>query len=123
MSSGDVDDCFDGKETDKDFKKKKNRCALCRKKVGLTGEYKDPDDLISPQLPPEFAPVIHANDSLLSLPQVLSVDVGDFFALCTGTVTSTTASLITEKWAPKKFGATIQLLLVKKCKKFELFSV
>lgn len=40
VSSGDVDDCFDGKESDKDFKKKKNRCALCRKKVGLTGEYK-----------------------------------------------------------------------------------
>lgn len=37
ISSGDVDDCFDGKETDKDSKKKKNRCALCRKKVGLTG--------------------------------------------------------------------------------------
>ncbi|XP_001606981.2 AN1-type zinc finger protein 5 isoform X2 [Nasonia vitripennis] len=37
VSSGDVDDCFDGKETDKDFKKKKNRCAICRKKVGLTG--------------------------------------------------------------------------------------
>jgi hypothetical protein len=40
VSSGDVDDCFDGKETDKDFKKKKNRCAICRKKVGLTGERK-----------------------------------------------------------------------------------
>lgn len=37
VSSGDVDDCFDGKETDKDSKKKKNRCAVCRKKVGLTG--------------------------------------------------------------------------------------
>ena len=37
ISSGDVDDCFDGKETDKDSKKKKNRCAICRKKVGLTG--------------------------------------------------------------------------------------
>ncbi|XP_063989000.1 AN1-type zinc finger protein 6 [Diachasmimorpha longicaudata] len=37
VSSGDTDDCFDGKETDKDPKKKKNRCALCRKKVGLTG--------------------------------------------------------------------------------------
>lgn len=40
VSSGDVDDCFDGKETDKDFKKKKNRCAICRKKVGLTGKNK-----------------------------------------------------------------------------------
>ena len=38
MSSGDADDCFDGKETDKESKKKKNRCAVCRKKVGLTGE-------------------------------------------------------------------------------------
>ena len=39
VSSGDLDDCFDGKETDKDGKKKKNRCALCRKKVGLTGKF------------------------------------------------------------------------------------
>ena len=38
LSSGDADDCFDGKETDKESKKKKNRCALCRKKVGLTGK-------------------------------------------------------------------------------------
>ncbi|XP_014211211.1 AN1-type zinc finger protein 6 [Copidosoma floridanum] len=38
VSSGDVEDSFDGKETDKDSKnKKKNRCAVCRKKVGLTG--------------------------------------------------------------------------------------
>ncbi|KAF3428592.1 hypothetical protein E2986_12744 [Frieseomelitta varia] len=37
VSSGDADDCFDGKETDKESKKKKNRCAVCRKKVGLTG--------------------------------------------------------------------------------------
>lgn len=36
VSSGDADDCFDGKETDKESKKK-NRCAVCRKKVGLTG--------------------------------------------------------------------------------------
>lgn len=39
VSSGDADDCFDGKETDKESKKKKNRCAVCRKKVGLTGEF------------------------------------------------------------------------------------
>lgn len=39
VSSGDADDCFDGKETDKESKKKKNRCAVCRKKVGLTGMY------------------------------------------------------------------------------------
>lgn len=38
-SSGDVDDSFDGKETDKESKKKKNRCAVCRKKVGLTGKF------------------------------------------------------------------------------------
>lgn len=38
VSSGDADDCFDGKETDKESKKKKNRCAVCRKKVGLTGK-------------------------------------------------------------------------------------
>lgn len=38
MSSGDTDECFDGKETDKESKKKKNRCAVCRKKVGLTGK-------------------------------------------------------------------------------------
>lgn len=37
VSSGDADDSFDGKETDKESKKKKNRCAICRKKVGLTG--------------------------------------------------------------------------------------
>lgn len=37
MSSGDVDDSFDGKDSDKEGKKKKNRCAVCRKKVGLTG--------------------------------------------------------------------------------------
>lgn len=37
-NSGDVDDCFDGKETDKESKKKKNRCVVCRKKVGLTGK-------------------------------------------------------------------------------------
>lgn len=40
-SSGDVDDSFDGKETDKESKKKKNRCAVCRKKVGLTGKCKN----------------------------------------------------------------------------------
>lgn len=28
----------DGEEKDGDAKKKKNRCAVCRKKVGLTGE-------------------------------------------------------------------------------------
>lgn len=38
VSNGEADDSFDGKETDKESKKKKNRCALCRKKVGLTGE-------------------------------------------------------------------------------------
>lgn len=43
VSSGDLEDCSDGKETDKDGKKKKNRCAICRKKVGLTGEHKDID--------------------------------------------------------------------------------
>lgn len=37
MSSGDVDDSFEGKDSDKEGKKKKNRCAVCRKKVGLTG--------------------------------------------------------------------------------------
>nr|CAD7426648.1 unnamed protein product [Timema monikensis] len=37
VSSGDADDSFDGKDSDKDGKKKKNRCASCRKKVGLTG--------------------------------------------------------------------------------------
>ncbi|XP_071444669.1 AN1-type zinc finger protein 6 isoform X1 [Hetaerina americana] len=38
VSSGDADDTFDGKDNvDKDGKKKKNRCATCRKKVGLTG--------------------------------------------------------------------------------------
>ncbi|XP_012251609.1 AN1-type zinc finger protein 6 [Athalia rosae] len=37
VSSGDADDSFDGKESDKESKKKKNRCVLCRKKVGLTG--------------------------------------------------------------------------------------
>jgi hypothetical protein len=37
VSSGDVDDSFDGKDSDKEGKKKKNRCAVCRKKVGLTG--------------------------------------------------------------------------------------
>ncbi|XP_026473124.1 AN1-type zinc finger protein 5-like [Ctenocephalides felis] len=28
---------FDSKDSDKDLKKKKNRCTTCRKKVGLTG--------------------------------------------------------------------------------------
>ncbi|XP_066992333.1 AN1-type zinc finger protein 6 isoform X1 [Anabrus simplex] len=37
VSSGDADDSFEGKDSDKDAKKKKNRCATCRKKVGLTG--------------------------------------------------------------------------------------
>lgn len=55
--------------------------------------------------------------------QVSSAVVEDCFALCIGTVTNTIANSITKKWALKKFGATIQLLLVKKCKKFELFSV
>lgn len=55
--------------------------------------------------------------------QDLSVVVEDYSALCIDTVTSTIANSITKKWALKKFGATIQLLLVKKCKKFELFSV
>lgn len=40
VSNGEADDSFDGKETDKESKKKKNRCAVCRKKVGLTGECK-----------------------------------------------------------------------------------
>lgn len=39
VSSGDVDDSFEGKDSDKEGKKKKNRCAVCRKKVGLTGAY------------------------------------------------------------------------------------
>ncbi|PSN41714.1 AN1-type zinc finger protein 6 [Blattella germanica] len=37
VSGGEVDDSFDGKDSDKEGKKKKNRCAVCRKKVGLTG--------------------------------------------------------------------------------------
>jgi len=55
--------------------------------------------------------------------QDLSAVVEDYSAPCIDTVTSTIANSITKKWALKKFGATIQLLLVKKCKKFELFSV
>lgn len=35
-----ISDDNDDKEGDKDSKKKKNRCAVCRKKVGLTGKYK-----------------------------------------------------------------------------------
>lgn len=38
VSNCEADDSFDGKETDKESKKKKNRCAVCRKKVGLTGK-------------------------------------------------------------------------------------
>lgn len=45
VSSGDADD-FDGKETDKETKKKKNRCAVCRKKVGLTGELEASLDVV-----------------------------------------------------------------------------
>jgi len=33
-----ISDDNDDKEGDKDSKKKKNRCAVCRKKVGLTGK-------------------------------------------------------------------------------------
>lgn len=33
-----VDQEGEDKEDDKDAKKKKNRCGVCRKKVGLTGE-------------------------------------------------------------------------------------
>ncbi|XP_057658681.1 AN1-type zinc finger protein 6 isoform X2 [Diorhabda carinulata] len=38
-STGDADtsNCSEDKDGDKDVKKKKNRCATCRKKVGLTG--------------------------------------------------------------------------------------
>lgn len=38
-STGDADtsNCSEDKDGDKDAKKKKNRCATCRKKVGLTG--------------------------------------------------------------------------------------
>lgn len=32
------DDMDDKESDDKDSKKKKNRCAVCRKKVGLTGK-------------------------------------------------------------------------------------
>lgn len=35
--SSSVSDDQDDKEADKDTKKKKNRCGVCRKKVGLTG--------------------------------------------------------------------------------------
>lgn len=37
VSSGDADESYDGKDSEKEAKKKKNRCATCRKKVGLTG--------------------------------------------------------------------------------------
>lgn len=37
-NSQDLDESQDNKD-DKDVKKKKNRCAMCRKKVGLTGDY------------------------------------------------------------------------------------
>ena len=40
-SVNDPDDSFSDKDGDKDAKKKKNRCATCRKKVGLTGELFD----------------------------------------------------------------------------------
>lgn len=33
-----ISDDNDDKDGDKDSKKKKNRCAVCRKKVGLTGK-------------------------------------------------------------------------------------
>lgn len=36
-NSQDLDESQDNKD-DKDVKKKKNRCAMCRKKVGLTGK-------------------------------------------------------------------------------------
>ncbi|KAJ3640843.1 hypothetical protein Zmor_027379 [Zophobas morio] len=36
-NSPDVEHNSDDKDADKDAKKKKNRCATCRKKVGLTG--------------------------------------------------------------------------------------
>lgn len=38
-NSQDLDESQDNKD-DKDVKKKKNRCAMCRKKVGLTGDYR-----------------------------------------------------------------------------------
>ncbi|GLG93858.1 AN1-type zinc finger protein 5 [Gryllus bimaculatus] len=37
VSSGDAEESFENKDSDKEAKKKKNRCAVCRKKVGLTG--------------------------------------------------------------------------------------
>lgn len=41
--NGEADDsAYDGKDSqEKDGKKKKNRCATCRKKVGLTGTFTD----------------------------------------------------------------------------------
>lgn len=33
-----LNDASNDKDSDKDAKKKKNRCATCRKKVGLTGK-------------------------------------------------------------------------------------
>lgn len=35
----DLEGSSSDKDGDKDFRKKKNRCAVCRKKVGLTGNY------------------------------------------------------------------------------------
>lgn len=121
-SSGDVDDSFDGKETDKESKKKKNRCAVCRKKVGLTGKchVRCVDSMHNNLKTRANFNLLLTDDECF---QVSSAVVEDCFALCIGTATNTIANLITKKWALKKFGATIQLLLVKKCKKFELFSV
>jgi hypothetical protein len=37
VNSSDDGNKFDGKNSDYQWKKRKNRCAVCRKKVGLTG--------------------------------------------------------------------------------------
>jgi hypothetical protein len=120
------------KEEQKDGKKKKNRCASCNKKVGLTGKHLN---LLHKQCPiPTPKPVSSCQSqslkdasrdtfccSLIKKParmtsksdeappdlprvsfQVSVVDVADYFVLSIVTVINTSAHLTTSKWGQTK---------------------
>lgn len=95
------------KDADKDAKKKKNRCATCRKKVGLTG----------------MSQVVKMKRKFLIIIiffyQGLNVVAGAFSVLSIDTAISTTVVSTIEKWGPKRSDVTIRQSSVKKSRKYE----
>lgn len=80
---------FDSKDSDKDLKKKKNRCTTCRKKVGLTGNYHCLVFIYYDYMLIFFILLIYEL-------QVLNVDVVDYSVLFIDIVTSMIVDLTTE---------------------------